>query len=63
MRNQVIEEAIANMASTSKALEKFCNDPKNYNTFGAQILERMSWELNKQSNDLREFQSSCGYYL
>ena len=56
MENQVIEEAIANMASTSAALEKFCNDPKNYNSYGAQLLENMSWELHKQANELKEFQ-------
>lgn len=60
MENQVITEAIANMASTSKALEKFCNDPKNYNSYGAQLLEQMSWELHKQANDLRELQYMYG---
>ncbi len=61
MNNNVIEEAIANMASTSEALEKFCNDPKNYNSIGSEILERMSWELYKQSNDLREVQYMYGF--
>lgn len=61
MDNNVIQEAIANMASTSEALEKFCNDPKNYNSVGSEILERMSWELYKQSNDLRELQYMYGY--
>lgn len=60
MENQVIAEAIANMASTSKALEKFCNDPKNYNSYGSQLLEQMSWELQKQANDLRELQYMYG---
>jgi len=54
MENVVIKEAIANMASTSAALEKFCNDPKNYNSFGSQFLEQMSWELQKQANQLKE---------
>jgi hypothetical protein len=61
MNNNVIQEAIANMASTSEALEKFCNDPKNYNSVGSEILERMSWELYKQSNDLREIQYMYGF--
>ena len=60
MENQVIAEAIANMASTSKALEKFCNDPKNYNSYASQFLEQMSWELHKQANDLREVQYMYG---
>ena len=55
-----IEEAIANMASTSKALETFCNDPKNYNSYASHLLEQMSWELYKQANDLREIQGSYG---
>lgn len=60
MENNIIEEVIANMASTSDALDKFCNDPKNYNSYGSQLLEQMSWELHKQANDLREFQYRYG---
>lgn len=60
MENNIIEEAIANMASTSKALEKFCNDPKNYNSYTSQLLEQMSWELYKQANDLRDIQYKYG---
>lgn len=56
MKNPIIEEAIANIASTSAALEKYCNDPKNYNSYGSQLLAQMSWELLKQANDLKEFQ-------
>ena len=61
MENQVIEEAIANIVSTSEALDRFCNDPKNYNSFGSQILEQMSWELHKQANLLREFKCDYGF--
>lgn len=61
MKNNVIEEAIANIASTSVMIEKFCNDPKHFNTEGAEILEKMSWELNKQSNELRELQYLYGF--
>jgi hypothetical protein len=61
MNANIIEEAIANMASTSAALEKYCNDPKNYNTYGAQLLEQMSWELHKQACDLKEFQNRFGF--
>ena len=59
MKN-VIEEAIANMASTSAALERYCNDPKNYNSAGAEILERMSWELHKHVSELRDHQYYYG---
>ena len=61
MDNKVINEAIANMASTSKALEQYCNDPKNYNSYGAQLLEQMSWELHKQAAELKEFQYNYGF--
>lgn len=60
MKNHVIEEAIANIAYTSQSLEKFCNDPKNFNSFGSHLLEQMSWELEKQANDLRELQYRYG---
>jgi len=61
MDNQVIDEAIANIASTSKALDAFCNDPKNYNSYGSQLLEQMSWELHKQANTLKEIQYMYGF--
>ena len=39
-------EAIANIASTSEAIEKFCNDPKSpCSPYAANLLERMSWEF------------------
>jgi hypothetical protein len=61
MSTQVIDEAIANIVSTSEALEKFCNDPKNYNSSGAQLLEQLSWELNKKANELKEYQYIYGF--
>ncbi len=60
MENKIIEEAIANMASTSEVLEKYCNDPKNYNSYGSQFLEQMSWELHRKANELKEFQYFYG---
>jgi len=61
MENTIIQEAIANIASTSEALEKYCNNPKNYNSYGSQLLEQMSYELYKQANQLKEFQSQYGF--
>ena len=60
MENTIIEEAIANIASTSQALEKYCNDPKNYNSYGAHLIEQMSWELHKQANQLRSEERRVG---
>jgi hypothetical protein len=61
MKDKTIEEAIANIAITSAALEKYCNDPKNSNSYGAQLLERMSYELHKQANELKEMQHTYGF--
>jgi uncharacterized protein YeaO (DUF488 family) len=56
----VVEKAIANIAATSEALEKYCNDPKNYNSYASHLLEHMCWELHKQANDLREISYRYG---
>jgi len=61
MENKVISEAIANMAATSQALDKYCNDPKNYSSYGSQLLEQMSWELHKKASELTEFQNTYGF--
>jgi hypothetical protein len=61
MKSNVIAEAIANIASTSAVLEKYSSDPKNYNVMGTELLERMSWELQKQSDQLRELQYMYGF--
>jgi chaperonin cofactor prefoldin len=60
MQDKTINEAIANISSTSAALEKFCNDPKNYNSIGSQLLEQMSYELHRQAQDLKELQYMYG---
>ena len=57
----IIEEAIANISSTSLALEKYCSDPKNFNSCSFLLLEQMSWELHKHANDLREFNYNYGF--
>ena len=53
MKN-IIEQAIANITSSSEALEKYSNDPKNYNSPVSHLLSIMSLELHKQSNNLKE---------
>lgn len=55
MNTNTVEEAIANIAATSEALDKFCNNPKSHcSADTANLLERMSWELHKLSNELQE---------
>lgn len=55
MNQNVIQEAIANIAATSEALEKYCNDPNRHcSPYAAHLLERMSWELHKQADELEE---------
>lgn len=61
MEKNIIQEAIANIASTSEALDKYCNDPKNYNSYGSELLEQMSYELHKQATQLKEFQYNYGF--
>lgn len=53
--NNVVLEAIANIAATSEALEKVSNDPnRRLSPYAANLLERMSWELHKLAGDLSE---------
>lgn len=55
MKKTVIEDAIANIASTSEAIEKYCDDPSNRcSPYVTNLLERMSWELYKKANELKE---------
>lgn len=53
-KHNVINDAVANITATSVALEKYCNDPKNYNSYTAELLERMACELHKQATELKE---------
>jgi hypothetical protein len=55
MSKNIIQEAIANIASTSQAIEKFCNDPNSRcSPHASLLLERMAWELHKQASELEE---------
>jgi hypothetical protein len=58
--NNTVETAIANIAATSEALEKYCNDPKNYNSYASHLLEHTCWELHRQANSLREINQLYG---
>lgn len=46
-------QAINNLELISAALEKAANAPQNYNSEFAFHLERMSWEMHKQANELK----------
>jgi hypothetical protein len=51
----VVEEAIANIAATSQALEIFCNDPdRRCSPYAANLLEVMAYKLHKLAGDLSE---------
>lgn len=56
----IIQEAIANITSTTEALDKFCNAPENYNSYMSQVLEHTIWELVRQANELKDFQNRYG---
>lgn len=60
MENNVIDEAIANIASASCVLEKYCNEQHIYNRQGSELLEQLSWELQRHANELKEFQYLYG---
>jgi hypothetical protein len=59
-KNNVINDAVANIAATSQALEKYCNAADNHNSYSSQLLERMAWELHKQANELKEINYRYG---
>ena len=48
------KQAIENLEKMSAALDKAANDPKNYNSPYAQLLENMSWEMHKHAKELEE---------
>lgn len=54
------DEAIKNLETLAVALEKAANCPKNYNTEFAQYLENMSWEMQKNANELRQMSNIFG---
>ena len=60
MQKKVIQEAVANITSTSAALRAYCNEPRNYNTEGGRLLDRVVWELSLQLRDLQEIQNAYG---
>ncbi len=62
MTNTTIHEAIINIEKTSSALETYANDPRNYNTEYASILDVMAFEMRKQASSLKEWQYFLGAY-
>lgn len=40
-----INAAVSNIASTSEALNKYCNDPKNSSSYAAKLLQWTNIEL------------------
>ena len=60
MNNNTIEQAIANIAATSEALEKYSKDPNCCcSSFAANLLEVLNWELHKKAASLAEI--NCLY--
>ncbi len=55
-----ISQAIKNLELSTKALDKFMNDPKHYNSIYSTYLETAVWEMHKQASDLRELQYQYG---
>lgn len=50
-----VEMAIANISATSQTLGKMSNDPNHHlSPYASNLIERMSWELHKLADDLKE---------
>ena len=56
MKNNIIEEVINNMTSTSEALQAFIHDPSNYNISGCEILSRFHTEIVKTTKEIKQLQ-------
>lgn len=55
-----IQESINTLETMSKTLEKLSNDPKHYNSYYAQYLEQISWEMFKMSKELVQINYAFG---
>ncbi len=55
-----ISNAIQNLETMSKALEKLSNDPKHYNSYYANHLEQLSWDLFKMGKELVQINYAFG---
>lgn len=53
-----ITQAVSNLDLMSASLKKIANDPKNYNNWGSQYLENMSYEMAKYSEELQQMSFS-----
>lgn len=55
MKHEALLEAISHVALASETIEKFCNDPESpCSPYAANLLERISWELHKNAEELKE---------
>lgn len=55
-----LHDAIRSLETSTQAIDKFLDDPKNYNSIYAHYLESISWEMHKQTNELKELQYRYG---
>ncbi len=57
---QELKAAIVNLKATQEALDKVCNNQKYYNTDLGYLLEQMSYETLKFTNELEEIRYMYG---
>ena len=57
---QELQSAIINLKATQEALDKVCNNSKYYNTELGYLLEQMSYEMLKSTNELEEIRYMYG---
>ncbi len=55
-----ISNAIQNLEVMSQTLERLSNDPKHFNSYYANHLEQLSWELFKTAKELVQINYAFG---
>ncbi len=55
-----LQESISNLQVVSSHLNKFLNDPKNYNNPLSQYLEQISIQCDKDAKNLEEVYQTYG---
>ncbi len=55
-----ISEAIENLRDAVRILDEHANNPKNYNDIYANDFELISWEIERQMNQIKHISNRYG---
>ena len=61
MKSKEMQAASANIAATAKILEKFINEPQNYNSFASSLMLDVIKELETQASNIKEIEYMYGF--